>query len=342
MTRFLDLIEELTDAECETLVEMSKHHRFPEFRLRGLGLLAINEGNKPVIVAGILRIAPQTVYNWARWWREDGLVGILDGRKGGMRPKLTGDLLDTAVEIVKNEPLTLLKIKKAIAARHPEAPDFSIGHLSDCLKKRGITFKRSRLRLKKSRNEDAFIAADISLELMKDAAYAGKIQLFFQDEAGMANIPNVQRSWSPIGIPHEADASLSRKRVNVLGALNYATNTLVHTVHDCSVTRDHVVAFIDKLAEQHSGTGIPIIVVLDNASIHKHFEVEKIDEWLSKHNLILWHIPPYSPELNIIEILWRHAKYHWRKFTSWTKDQTLCEVSKIFCAYGNEFKIKYA
>jgi transposase len=177
---------------------------------------------------------------------------------------------------------------------------------------------------------------------MKDAAYDGKVQLFFQDEAGMANIPNVQHSWSPIGMPHEADASLARKRVNVLGALNYTTNTLVHTLHESSITREHVVEFIDKLAEQHSDTEIPIIVVLDNASIHKHFEVEKINEWLIKHKPILWHIPPYSPELNIIEILWRHAKYHWRKFTTWTKDQVLDEVDKIFCSYDNEFKIQYA
>jgi transposase len=177
---------------------------------------------------------------------------------------------------------------------------------------------------------------------MKKAAKAGKVQLFFQDEVGMSNIPNVQRAWSPIGSPHEADASLPRKRVNVLGALNYGTNTLVHTLHEGNVTRDDVVSFVDKLAQQHSQAGIPIIVVLDNASIHCHIDDEKKHEWLMKHKLLLWHIPPYSPELNLIEILWKHAKYHWRKFTSWTKDQLVCEVNKIFCEYGNEFKIDYA
>jgi hypothetical protein len=74
MIRFLDLIKELTDVARETLVEMSKHHRFPGFRLRGLGLLEINDGNKPV--TGVLGRTPQTVYNWAKWWCEDGLVGI--------------------------------------------------------------------------------------------------------------------------------------------------------------------------------------------------------------------------------------------------------------------------
>lgn len=107
-------------------------------------------------------------------------MGILDGHKGGMRPKLTSGLLDTAVEIAKNEPLTLYKIKETIAAHHPDAAGVSIGHLSNGLKKRGMTFKRNRLALNKKKNEDAFIALNISLELMKDAAYSGEVQLFFQ------------------------------------------------------------------------------------------------------------------------------------------------------------------
>jgi hypothetical protein len=53
-----------------------------------------------------------------------------------------------------------------------------------------------------------------------------------------------------------------------------------------------------------------------------HFK-EKKHEWLMKHKLLLWHIPPYSPELNLI-------------------DQLVGEVNKILCQYGNEFKIDYA
>ena len=111
-------------------------------------------------------------------------------------------------------------------------------------------------------------------------------------------------------MPHEADASLPRKRDNVLGALNYDTNTLLHKLHEGNITRDVVVAFGDKLAEQHSQSWLPIIVVLDNASIHRHIIEEKKHKCLMKNKLLLWHIPPYSPELNLIEILWKHTKYH--------------------------------
>lgn len=177
---------------------------------------------------------------------------------------------------------------------------------------------------------------------MKVAAKAGAIQLFFQDESGMSNQPNVQRAWSPVGMPHEADASIGRKRVNILGALNYGTNTLTYKLHETSVTKAHVIDFLDHVATTHSKSGVPIIVVLDNASIHGHIPEEKERDWLVNHKMLLWHIPPYSPELNIIEILWKHAKYHWREFTTWTKDCLVREVENIFCNYGNLFKINYA
>ncbi len=176
---------------------------------------------------------------------------------------------------------------------------------------------------------------------MKLAAKKGDAHVYFFDESGMSNIPNVQRSWSPLGKPHCADASAGRKRVNILGALNYAENSLIYEVHERSVKRPQVVQFIDRLAAQHTD-GKPTIVILDNASIHHNIDQEKIHEWLCDHQLILVHLSPYSPELNLIEILWKQSKYHWRKFTTWAKENVIREVNEIFSGYGDKFEISYA
>ena len=194
---------------------------------------------------------------------------------------------------------------------------------------------------KKKRPEQEFIEKRIVLERLKIAAKDGIAHLYFFDESGMSTVPNVQRAWSPLCMPHCADASGSRKRVNILGALNYAANTLVHALHETTVKRPQVVEFIDRLAALHVD-GKPVIVVLDNASIHHNIDQKKIDEWLLDHRLILLFLTPYSPELNPIEILWKHAKYHWRKFTTWTKENLLREVGEILDGYGRKFEICYA
>lgn len=157
----------------------------------------------------------------------------------------------------------------------------------------------------------------------------------------MSTVPNVQRAWSPIGKPHCADATVARKRANILGALDYAANTLTYTLHEASIKRIDVVAFIDQLAHQYQD-GKLTFVVLDNASIHRHIDAEKIRTWLCDRQLILFPLPPYSPELNPIEILWKQAKYYWRTFTAWAKQDLLREVNSIFQAYGEKFEISYA
>ena len=144
------LNQELTTEEVETLEELAKHHRYPDFRRRALGLLALNEGRSVVEICEFLRISDQPVYNWAKGWREKGIVGILSGHKGGAPVKLTAEMLDVAAEIAGQEALTLRKIAARLAERFPTAPRFSLDRLSVGLKARGLSFKRTRLSLKKN------------------------------------------------------------------------------------------------------------------------------------------------------------------------------------------------
>lgn len=176
---------------------------------------------------------------------------------------------------------------------------------------------------------------------IQQTARDGDIDLFYFDGAGFACLPNVQRSWSPLGHPHTADASLGKKRANVLGALDYTRAQLHFEVCDHSIRREDVVRFIDQLA-----TASPpdkwTFLVLDNASTHHHIDPAITDRWLVEHRFLLLYLPPYSPELNLIEILWKHAKYHWRTFVSWTKDALIQEVQALLAGFGKDFHIRYA
>ena len=100
---------------------------------------------------------------------------------------------------------------------------------------------------------------------------------------------------------------------------------------ESSVTSEVVIACFDSFA---NSVKKPTIVVIDNASIH-HSKVfnKKIGEWEEK-NLFLLYLPPYSPELNKIEILWKHIKYYWLSFDAYKSfsslRQAVTELSKIF------------
>jgi len=176
---------------------------------------------------------------------------------------------------------------------------------------------------------------------LRQAARQGALDLFYLDGAGFSSLPNVQRAWSPLGQTHTADASLGRKRLNVLGALRYGDEPqLSYESVFGSVRAETVVGFIDRLAARTNPTRLSI-VVLDNASIHHAIPQEKRDQWLIEHRLMLYFLPPYSPELNLIEIIWKHAKYHWRRFISWSADQLQSEVHAVLDGFGSKYIISF-
>ena len=166
--------------------------------------------------------------------------------------------------------------------------------------------------------------------------------LFYMDGSGFFALPNVQRAWSPLGMTHVADASMGRKRLNVLGALQYGeTPQLWYESTFDGVCAETVVGFVDRLAARTNPTRI-LIVVLDNASAHHAIPQEKRDHWLLAYRLVLFFLPPYSPELNLIEIVWKHAKYHWRRFTSWSAYLLKIEVHALLDGFGSKIKISFA
>lgn len=177
---------------------------------------------------------------------------------------------------------------------------------------------------------------------LQRAALQGEFDLFYLDGAGFSCLPNVQRAWSPIGQPHEADASLGRKRLNILGALEYGAAPKLHyESFQGTVKADTVMGFLDRLAARTDPHRFSL-VVLDNASVHHAIPQAKRDQWLIEHRLLLYYLPPYSPELNLIEIVWKQAKYHWRRFVSWSADQLSTEVHALLDGFGNKYKISFA
>jgi DDE superfamily endonuclease len=103
--------------------------------------------------------------------------------------------------------------------------------------------------------------------------------------------------------------------------------------------RDDVMAFFDRIAEQ--AYPVPCIIVLDNANIHRGDAMEQRRRQWQRRGLYLYYLPPYIAELNHIEILWKQAKYFWRKFVRLTAGALVDEVHSLMTNYGTEFTINF-
>jgi transposase len=94
-----------------------------------------------------------------------------------------------------------------------------------------------------------------------------------------------------------------RMRYNVLGALNFVTKKVTTVTNDTYITASEICELLRKIAVDYAGKEVTII--LDNARYQKCIIVSDLAVELG---INLVYIPPYSPNLNLIERLWKFTK----------------------------------
>ncbi len=98
-------------------------------------------------------------------------------------------------------------------------------------------------------------------------------------------------------------AASGRQRYNVLGALNAVTHELVTEINTTYITATSVCALLRTIASR--GLSVPVTLVLDNARYQRCALVTGVAKELGIELLFL---PPYSPNPNLIERLWKFVK----------------------------------
>ncbi len=128
------------------------------------------------------------------------------------------------------------------------------------------------------------------------------------------------------------------KRLNVLGFFNI-NNDLVPFCVEGNVDSQLVIGCFDAFCHTIKKK---TVVVIDNAPIHTSKAFEKKRPAWEEKGLFLYFLPGYSPELNLIEILWRFIKYHWLPFSAYLNFETLVEaVEEILINVGTKYQIEF-
>lgn len=178
------------------------------------------------------------------------------------------------------------------------------------------------------------------IEALKVQEDDQQIALYYFDGSGFSLVPYVPYCWQKKGKTIELDSSKS-KPINVLGFLK-RDNTFSFYYVDGSVDSELIVAVFDHFISTLDKRKKTVIVI-DNAPAHTsaYFQAQKA-RW-KKHNVDICPLSTYSPELNIIEILWRSVKYQWLPFNAYLSLETLKEkLTEVFLNIGKNFTIDFA
>lgn len=124
-----------------------------------------------------------------------------------------------------------------------------------------------------------------------------------------------------------------RRRYNVLGAMDFITKKILTVTNDSYITATEVCDILIKISKEYRGKTVHL--VLDNARYQK---CKPVQELISKLNIHLEYIPPYSPNLNLIERVWKFVKSELR--TKYYDDFSLFK-EKIDCIIGSATQENY-
>ena len=305
-------------------------------RTRAHSLLLSAQGKTITDIAQTYHVHRVTVSAWITNWETLGVQGLYDQPRSGRPSRLTPEERELAMQYLKEEPRSLKTAVERIAQKTQKR--ISISALKRLAKKAGLRWKRVRKSFKLARDPAAFERCKRELEALQKQEDQGQIDLYYFDEAGFSLDPTIPYAWQAthglIALPAHLYG-----RVNVLGFMN-RQNDLHPYLFDQSVHTGVVIGCFDDFC--HTLTK-KTIVVMDNASVHRNDEFEQgIPHW-KKQGLIVKFLPAYSPELNLIEILWRRIKYSWLPFSAYDSLNALIEaLENVLCDVGSEYQITFA
>jgi len=331
-------VKPLTSEQREQLKEIMKSSEPQRKRMRAHAVLLSERRYSIDQIADIYQVDRDRVSLWLDWWEEYNFDGLDDDPRGGRPRMLNQEEQKRAIEIVRKEPRSIKKGLKRIADEIGKV--ISGDTLKSILKAGDHTWKRMRRSLRFFRDADEFRAAEAELARLRAESLlpASEFDLWYFDEAGFTLQPCVPYAWQLVGERLEL-ASAHGPRQNLLGFFN-----LRHQFHsfafEGSIDTHTVIHCVDLFNRRRKK---PALVVIDNAPIHSSDEFEEEVERWEEDDLYVRFLPPYSPELNLIEILWRKIKYDWLPLDAYQGFKKMTEaLFEVIRGIGSKYRVTFA
>jgi len=139
------------------------------------------------------------------------------------------------------------------------------------------------------------------LEPRLEEAKTGKRTVFFVDAAHFVLSAYLGFLWCFTRVLVRAPSG--RQRFNILGALNAVTHQLITVTNDTYINSTSVAQLLENIAGL--GLTMPITLIMDNA---RYQRCKYVLEIAARLNIEILFLPPYSPNLNLIERLWKFVR----------------------------------
>lgn len=285
---------QLSDQQKRDLEQRHRVERDGRVRDRIKAVLLKSEGWSNEAIAQALRIHPDTVAEHLHTWLK---ANSLKPGNGGSVSKLTGQQTRALDAHVHAQCYTkVIDLCRFVAQTFKVS--YTVSGMTKWLHEHGFRYKKPKATPVKADPEQQEEWVKDYLVLVAETAADEPI--VFIDAVHPTMATKVVCGWIKKGVNKPIAQSASRTRVNVIGAIELKHMT-VHSAFVESVNVLTILAFFDQLKAAYPNAP-KIHVILDQAGYHRSHELQSQAE---AKGIVLHLLPPYSPNLNPIERLWK-------------------------------------
>jgi transposase len=263
-------------------------------------ILLLDTGFSCVEVGEILLLDDDTIRKYRTICLNQGKEALLTDNNKGSVSFLNSKQLDALEKHITEN--TYMDSKGIVAwIEKVFQISYSCSGINELLKRLGFVYKKPVLTPCKANLEKQEEFVKQYKELKENLTQED--QIYFMDGVHPQHNTIASYGWIKKGQTKHLKTNNGRKRTNINGALNLKTKELLY-VEDERINSQTMIALLLLILEKQKKGKIHI--VLDNA---RYYHSQIVKDFLKEHpRIVLKFMPPYSPNLNIIERLWKILK----------------------------------
>jgi transposase len=288
---------ELSKDELATLrrAHKSEHYKRSAYKINAVILLGSNWTLEEVKDA--LLIDDETLRNYVKKYQEGGLPALLKVKYKGSQPLLSVQHIEfLCQELNSNIHLTTQSVIEFVERKFQII--YSLSGMRDLLHRMGYEYKKPKLVPGNPDRVAQEVFAEQYDEFMRNKP--DNTEVLFLDAVHPQHNTMAAYGWIKRGEKRELKTSSGRERLNLHGAMN-AETLEVTLIESETVDDDSTIQLLGAIENRYKLAAV-ILVILDNAKYHYSW---KVKEFLKTSRIQLVFLPSYSPNLNLIERLWK-------------------------------------
>lgn len=291
---------QLDDQKRKELRHLRKKSRDKKVYVKLSTILMLDAGYTPVQIEECLGVDVSTVYRYTKDYQQMDILDYLRDNHVAYSGKLSEAQEE---QLIKEVSENLYLTSKEVAAYILR--EFGVAYVDKgvvkLLHRLGFSYKKTKqVPAKANRSQQEAFVNELNDLLDKEP----NTVVYFNDGVHPQYNTRPEYGWIPKGKDYEMPSNPGRERVNITGALNARNVTEVLVVESAAVNAQSTIEVWEAAEKQHPGKSI--VHICDNA---RYYHSKVVEQWLKDHpKTKVKYLPAYSPNLNLIERLWKFMK----------------------------------